>query len=491
MNQSSSHFKAVWLVVVLSFSSIAVSAQVIRKNIDSLSATELATYEHAIQILKDRAAENPYDLEGYAWQAWVHNVNRVSVPKVNELKQGTQDATAFYEEAASQTYADGTYGYPGMCEHGKDIFFIWHRAQFYYFEKILQNTDPDGTIEDSKGNKYPTKNLGVPFWNFTQPPSGTKFPIPYENTESVLFHDGRNTEVNPKDTVFTSPYLLASLLQNSNWPVFGGYANATNGGYGTFEREMHNPMHDDYIGGSMQSPSTAAYDPIFYSFHAYIDYVFEAWLQQHGKDEITSLNYFLRAEQPDAYNLPDYDPGLGDRPNMGRANLYLDTKALGYEFQVRGKDNFYSPEQVNEYLTDKSGNPLVFGESKESPYYKLFFGGVSRKPDATGTVSSQQVTIKAASAQNPFTYSYTEKEATSSYRIDLYLHPEKVKARVKSAKFRRKYFVRSATAWLDASHGHHAMGEHKLNVDLTEVMNELVKSHSGEKYQLTINYTKR
>lgn len=46
-----------------------------RKNIDNLTAEELATYKHAIQLLRDRSAEDPYNMEGYAWQAWVHNVN--------------------------------------------------------------------------------------------------------------------------------------------------------------------------------------------------------------------------------------------------------------------------------------------------------------------------------------------------------------------------------------------------------------------------------
>ena len=52
----------------------AASAQVpLRKNIDLLTKDELAAYEHAIQILKDRSNVNPYDKTGYLWQAWVHN----------------------------------------------------------------------------------------------------------------------------------------------------------------------------------------------------------------------------------------------------------------------------------------------------------------------------------------------------------------------------------------------------------------------------------
>ncbi|MBU2912563.1 tyrosinase family protein [Reichenbachiella agariperforans] len=466
-------------------------AQVIRKNIDSLSIEELAAYQHAIQLLRDRSADNPYLMDGYAWQAWVHNKNRVSVPKENTLSQGDQDPTAFYEMAATQTYADGSYGYPGMCEHGKDIFFVWHRAQFYYFEKVLQNTDPEGTIVDSRGNKCSTAKVGVPFWNFTNEPSGTKFPAIFEDSSSVLYHAGRNLQVNPDYRRFTSPYLLAKLMQESNWSTFGGYPNATHGGYGTFESQMHNPMHTPYIGGDMTYPSRAAYDPIFYSFHAYIDYIFEAWIQKHGSGDITSLDYFLRAEQPKDFNLPGYDPGLGDRPNMGRAELYLDISELGYQYLARGKDDFYTEQELEGLLKDKKGRPLVLGKSKESPYYRLFTSRVSWRPETKGQLTSETITIRAADVANPYSYSYTEKDPSSSYQIDLYMHPVKVKPNVSLKKFRKRYFVGAATAWLDSSHAHHMMGEHKLNVNLTEAMNALNQNHTGEAYQITVNYTKR
>lgn len=478
------------LAIIIQYT--CAEAQAIRKNIDALTATELATYEHAIQLLKDKSAENPYLLDGYAWQAWVHNKNMVSVPENNTLTQGGgQEATDFYEIAASQSYPDGSKGYPGMCEHGKDIFFIWHRAQFYYFERILQDSDPEGTILDSKGNKYPTKNLGVPFWNFTATPSGSKFPIAYENTSSVLYHSGRNTAVDQKDSAFTSPYLLADLLSNPDWPTFGGYANATNGGYGTFESQIHNPMHSTYIGGEMGTPSTAAYDPIFFSFHSYIDYIFEAWIQKHGSQDITSLGYFLRAEQPTEFNLPGYDPGAGDRPNMGKCELYLDTDNLGYSFQPGAKDSLYSDEAIAGLYKDKKGNDLIFGKSKESAYYKLYTAKAMIRPTAEiGKISSETVKISSTDQQNPYIYSFTEANPTKSYKIDVYMHPVKKKAKVTSSKFRKKYFVGLASAWLDQNHMHHGGAEHKLNIDLSKVLNDISKKNEGAEYTLTINYTK-
>ncbi|MDW3195514.1 MAG: tyrosinase family protein [Cytophagales bacterium] len=479
-----------WLCLCLFTSFYLDAQQVTRKNIDDLSPTELGAYEHAIQLIRDRSASNPYLLDGYAWQAWVHNVNRVSVPVNNELKQGDQDPTSFYQIAAAQQYADGTYGYPGMCEHGKDIFFVWHRAQFYYFEKILQNTDPEGTIVDSRGNKYATKNIGIPYWNFTRAPSGNKFPKVFENQSSVLYHEPRNNQINPRDTTFTSPHLLANIVREANWNVFGGYPNATEGGYGRFEAEVHNPMHVPYVGGSMANPATAAYDPIFYSFHAYVDYIFEAWIEEHGTEGMTSLRYFLRAQQPTEFNLPDYDPGAGDRPNMGRAELYLDIQKLGYNYSDNPADRILDQNQTNEYLTGSGDKTLVFGKSKISPYYKMYTGGVSWRPEAQGTVTNQPITVRAANRDNPFVFVYEEKDPSSSYRIDLYIHGQKVKANIASEKFQKKYFVKSGVAWLSSDHSSHARKSHKFNLDLTEVVDDLNSRYPGETCTLTIVYNK-
>lgn len=480
---------SIYKALVLVFITISSAhSQVLRKNIDDLTPTELATYEHAIQILRDRSAENPYVLDGYAWQAWVHNLNRVSIPKENELKQGNQNPTEFYEAAGNATYADGTYGYPGMCEHAKDLFFLWHRAQFYYFEKILQNTDPEGTIRDSKGNMYPTKNLGVPFWNFTAPPSGSRFPKVFEDTTSVLYHAGRasGTEKYP----FTSPYLLANLAKNPEWPVFGGYIDAMEGGYGTFESQMHNPMHSDYIGGDMAVPTTAAYDPIFYSFHSYIDFVLEHWIKEHGASGITSLDYFLRGQQPKEFNLPDYDPGLGDRPNMGRCELYLDIEKLGYQYEIKPADSILSLTELNQIGFIRK-RPLEFGRDKESLYYRLVTTDATFEPQPEANeVASEKIVLNSSLIDDQYKFVYKTAHPKDSYQVDVYLHPENVKANVSSLKFRKKYFANFGVAWIDPEHGadHSDMGD-QLNIDLREVLNVLYKKHDGETWILTSNKT--
>src|SRR5262249_39318771 len=144
----------------------AASAQVpLRKNIDLLSKDELAAYEHAIQILKDRSTANPFDKTGYLWQAWVHNCPFILVPASGAGPHGMKCDSVLAPAPGPGFVAS----HPGVCEHHKDLFLIWHRAQFYYFEKILQATDPDGVVTDSRGIKGPsTRSVAVPFWNWTR-----------------------------------------------------------------------------------------------------------------------------------------------------------------------------------------------------------------------------------------------------------------------------------------------------------------------------------
>ena len=79
------------LLVTITFicSAVTINAEVLlRKNIDKLSAEELSAYEHAVQILKDRSAANPYDKNGNLWQAWIHNCPGLQMPISG---QGTAD----------------------------------------------------------------------------------------------------------------------------------------------------------------------------------------------------------------------------------------------------------------------------------------------------------------------------------------------------------------------------------------------------------------
>ena len=115
-----------FVVILLNF--VGAEAAVLkRKNIDDLTVPELEAYEHAIQILMDRSAKDPYDKTGYTWQAWVHNCPFIWRPR-------NPTSSRFNGQNCDRIWRRPGPGYdeshPGVCEHGKDLFLPWHRAQF-------------------------------------------------------------------------------------------------------------------------------------------------------------------------------------------------------------------------------------------------------------------------------------------------------------------------------------------------------------------------
>src|SRR5688572_23215491 len=104
-----------------------------RKNIDDLSAQELAAYRHAVnRIMKSTDPHN-----NYVYHANLHNLFSSSPPL--------------------------------GCEHGNDLFFPWHRYHLHHFELALQNSDPNHPT-------LSTKDVTIPYWDWTKQASGKRFP---------------------------------------------------------------------------------------------------------------------------------------------------------------------------------------------------------------------------------------------------------------------------------------------------------------------------
>lgn len=218
-----------------------------RKNIDALTPDELKAYVHAVDVL-----------------------------------QKSMDNTKNYQFFAN---AHDDFSPNHGCEHGNELFFPWHRSLLYYFEQALRNADPNGSSGPS------TKDVAIPYWDWTSPPSGARFPAPFEDSSSPLFDDGRNTAATstpfyPKATVFSV------INQTTTWPGFAGGPKSSPF-YGAIEQPYHNEMHATFVGGDMANPSFAALDPIFWSFHAYIDLIWDRWQKVHHIDP-TCLDCSLR-----------------------------------------------------------------------------------------------------------------------------------------------------------------------------------------------------
>ena len=66
------------------------------------------------------------------------------------------------------------------------------------------------------------------------------------------------------------------------------------------------------IGGDMGSATTAAYDPIFYLHHNYVDFLWAVWQDCHDYDEIPASELHLHPEAYDANPVSSVSPGVDD-----------------------------------------------------------------------------------------------------------------------------------------------------------------------------------
>ncbi len=167
----------------------------------------------------------------------------------------------------------------GNCAHHVVIFLPWHRSYFYWFEKELQKIDPDVTI---------------PYWDFTVTPTdgGMKFPIAFEDPSSPLYpsektYNGR--PVRPIDKNPVPPLISPARVQKSlDKATFFEFWN-------DFEGGIHDGMHP-WCGNPLFNPGTAAEDPLFWSFHAYIDLVWDKWQKCHNYKYSGDPDEYLFAE---------------------------------------------------------------------------------------------------------------------------------------------------------------------------------------------------
>lgn len=123
---------------------------VIRKNIDSLSEEELATYAHAVGLLRAQAAD---------------------------------DSTPVYHPALRGAVT------PLASMAGRP----WDRRHLEAIEQRLRATDPPRTA-----------SVSVPYWDFTKPASGLVYAAAFERPDSPLLANAGDGDPARLDPVFWS-----------------------------------------------------------------------------------------------------------------------------------------------------------------------------------------------------------------------------------------------------------------------------------------------
>ena len=404
------------LCVLLSFTTLALPATAencdnhfCRKNIDDLSAQELSDYIHAVEILTQRGSEEP---NNYDDLAFIHN----------------------------RAPSDDRPG--GPCEHGSDLFLPWHRPHLLAFEQALRESDPPRT-----------SNVRIPYWDWTKPPSGNFYPEAFEDNSSILYtyrNSGVSRNQSPTPHAYTGCYMQESVLNTSEWSVFGGGESRSR--QGVLEQPSHNALHSSYIGGYMSNPSTAAYDPIYWSFHAFIDLLMWEWQKDNEVD--SSLDAELRG-----------------MPTPTTVQDVLNTEELGYSYEYTPPECFLEPSSRTD-LTMDADVPVsrfvdvALSAQQEPRLLKTFDLVIPESVDTayielTGVTVSEQI----------------------SYEGNVFIHPKSIAFAPRNEEFRARYLAGLYSVW--QTHAESA-GTTELLVDISQALRRFAVTNPGETWQVTV-----
>ncbi|MCI5165902.1 MAG: tyrosinase family protein [Candidatus Electrothrix sp. GM3_4] len=395
----------------------------IRKNIDSLSDAELSDFEYAVLKVKQISEDDPESKDGYDYFAALHNDIDV-----------------------------------GPCEHGRETFLPWHRAHLWEFENALRRSDPPRT-----------SNVTIPYWDWSQMPSGNRFPEIFEDTSSPLYAVGRNPSSVGNKVPFPWSLLKNDVLSVSKWSgndSFGGAKEIEEsncgthgrGGYGELEDPAHNSMHFTYIGGAMGNPESAAEDPIFWVFHAFIDLLWWKWQQQPGHSVDTGFNFRLC--------------GLVRNSATGERWVVKDTVAtdlppLGYSYE------FTEPALIPISPLHHPAAEMIAEAARPVVQLKTMDFNIPNTEPGRSMLSLEGI---ANLNQN-------------SFDLLVFLTPQGQAVNPRSPAFVQEHLVELLSIWqVHFQHAHHN-SEHATmdrRVDLTDALKELSKNHSGEIWTVSV-----
>jgi len=218
----------------------------VRKSVYDLSDEEVLTLRKAFAALQGIS-----DNRGYQYLASIHGLNQ------------------YY------------------CPHGNPLFLIWHRPYVLMFEQGLQARSP-GT------------GLSLPYWDWTSK-RAQKEGIPAIFTDQTYTDPATKKEVpNPLYKAGITFKNTDKLVETSRTPgpisglhVLPGMVHRANRAksYDRFCPQIeqpHNSVHG-WVGGTMGVVSYAAFDPVFWVHHCFIEKLFCDWQDQTSAPISTAI----------------------------------------------------------------------------------------------------------------------------------------------------------------------------------------------------------
>ncbi len=200
----------------------------IRKDVRDMSDQDVANFRTAIAAMAQISQNVPGDNRGFQFLASYHGISQ------------------------------------NLCQHGTPGFALWHRPYMLAFEQAMQDVVPGSFL---------------PYWDWT-----SQFEIPQIFLDATWVDPKTgNTEPNPLlgqpmngGPVTTRDPGTADQLRQIGPLVAQALLDTS---YDTFSPDLENPHNlvHGWVGGDMGSINTAAYDPVFFVHHSFIEYAFCQW----------------------------------------------------------------------------------------------------------------------------------------------------------------------------------------------------------------------
>jgi hypothetical protein len=273
------------------------------------------------------------------------------------------------------------YLHTDWCLHYQEAFLLWHRANLLYFEHLLEMPIPYWNFMSPQAAVDGSPEAGLPQafrdLTYTHPHTGEERPNPlrfavakdgqskvcapggpgagegdcrYVQRDPVLYTSGDDSRAERLAKlalithfqqqvafalgwgVFSSPegtpgYPWANILTFNPPPPDSEYPHRTDFD-GLFE-QPHDNFHG-WVGPDMADNAYTAFDPVFWSYHANVDRVFEEWKRAHPASTFTA-NYPLRPFVGSAGRAIELSgPDAWRYTTIG--DMARDSRALGYDY---------------------------------------------------------------------------------------------------------------------------------------------------------------
>ena len=240
----------------------------IRKNASLPEAkADLEALNKAIDSMKKLPCDNPIS---WYYQGAIHWVPD-SIIGTNKLCSSYQNVSQLKTAWDECTHVGGS-GYH---------FLIWHRMYIWYLEKIVRKLSGKA-------------DFALPYWEYVDAKYRV-MPDLYQQTGSSIYTAERIKLLNqgqPIDLSYANSFLVDAMNANNDSKTYRlfnsginaaphgamhNYIGAAAQGYPGYEPTMYNSIYQDNEGGQMANVPSAGFDPIFWTHHANIDYLWTVW----------------------------------------------------------------------------------------------------------------------------------------------------------------------------------------------------------------------